>query len=77
MSNVLNADTLLATQRPSYTEQFRPRKLLFRDRFFSIFTARCYASAIQAMGLCLSVCLSVTSRSSIETAERIEVGFGM
>ena len=37
-------------------------------------TARCYASAVLAMGLCPSV--SVTSRSSIETAERIELVFG-
>jgi len=36
-------------------------------------TARCCASAVLAMGLCLSV----TSRCSIETAERIELGFGM
>ena len=38
------------------------------------FTARCYASAVLAMGLCLclsvSVCLSVTSRSSTKTAKR-------
>ena len=27
--------------------------------FKSIFTARCYASAVLAMGLCMSVCLSV------------------
>ena len=27
--------------------------------------------------VCLSVCLSVTSRCSIETAERIELVFGM
>ena len=33
-----------------------------------IFAARCYASAI-AMGLCLSVCLSVRSRSSSKTAK--------
>ena len=33
-----------------------------------IFTARCYASAVLAMGLCL--CLSVTSRSSTKTAKR-------
>jgi len=44
---------------------------------FSLFTARCYASAVLAMGLCLSVRLSVTSRCSIETAERIELVFGM
>ena len=35
-----------------------------------IFTARCYASAVLAMGLCLSVCLSVTSRSSTKTDKR-------
>ena len=29
------------------------------------------------MGLCLSACLSVTSRCSVETAERIELDFGM
>jgi len=34
-----------------------------------VFTARCYASAVLAVGLCLSVCLSVTSRSSTETAK--------
>jgi len=35
-------------------------------------TARCYASAVLAMGLCLSVsvCLSVTSQSSTKTAKR-------
>jgi len=27
--------------------------------YIDIFTARCYASAVLAMGLCLSVCLSV------------------
>ena len=32
-------------------------------------SARCYASAVLAMGLCLSVCLSVTSRSSTKTAK--------
>jgi len=48
----------------------------FKNTFI---TARCYASSVQAMGLCLSVCLcpSVTSRCSIETAERIELVFGM
>ena len=36
-----------------------------------IFTARCYASAVLAMGLCLSVCvcLSTTSRCSTKTAK--------
>jgi len=32
---------------------------------------------VLAMALCLSVCLSVTSRCSIETAERIELCFGI
>ena len=42
---------------------------------FSVFTARCYASAVLAMGLCLSVSVSVsvspsvTSRSSTKTAK--------
>jgi len=42
----------------------------------SIFTARCYASVILAMGLCpclsvcLCLCLSVTSRCSTKTAKR-------
>ena len=31
----------------------------------------CYASAVLAMALCPSVCLSVTSRSSTKTAKRI------
>jgi len=38
-----------------------------------IFTARCYASAVLAMGLCLCLCLclcpSVTSRCSTKTAK--------
>ena len=33
------------------------------------FAARCYASAVLAMALCPSVCLSVTSRSSTKTAK--------
>jgi len=37
--------------------------------YFDVITARCYASAVLAMGLCPSV----TSRCSIETAERIEL----
>ena len=39
----------------------------------SVFNARCYASAVLAMGLCLCpsvrLCLSVTSRSSTKTAK--------
>ena len=39
----------------------------------TVFTARCYASAVLAMGLCLCLCLSVsvTSRSSTKTAKRM------
>ena len=36
----------------------------------TVFTTRCYASAVLAMALCLSVCLSVTSRCSVKTAKR-------
>ena len=47
----------------------------------NIFTARCYASAVLTMGLCLSVGLSVCpSQVGIllkRTAERIDLGFGM
>jgi len=35
-----------------------------------VFTARCYASAVLAMGLCPSVCLSVSSRCSTKTVKR-------
>jgi len=45
-----------------------PTVKLFRPR--SIFTARCYESAVLAMALCLPVCLSVTSRCSTKTAKR-------
>jgi len=41
---------------------------LKQDLDKDFFTARCYASAVLAMGLCL--CLSVTSRSSTITAKR-------
>jgi len=32
---------------------------------------QCHASVVQLMALCLSVCLSVTSRCSIKTAKHI------
>ena len=35
-----------------------------------VFTARCYASAVLAMALCVSLCPSVTSRSSTKMAKR-------
>jgi len=37
---------------------------------YRIFTARRHASAVYAVVLCLSVCLSVTSRCSAETVKR-------
>ena len=41
-------------------------------KYSPIFIARCYASAVLAMGLCLCpcLCLSVTSRSSTKTDKR-------
>jgi len=42
----------------------------YRKSKCTVFTARCHASAVLAMGLCLCPCLSVTSRSSTKTAKR-------
>ena len=55
-----------------------PRTVYISISFFSflvfplflLFTARCYASAVLAMGLCPCLCLSVTSRCSTKTAKR-------
>ena len=46
--------------------------LHFGTAYRHFFTARCYASAVLAMGLCPCLCLSVsvTSRSSTKTAKR-------
>jgi len=38
--------------------------------FISLFTARCYASAVLAMGMCLCLSVSVTGRSFAKTAKR-------
>jgi len=38
--------------------------------------ARRYTSAELAMSLCLSVCVSVTRRSCVKTAKRIQLMFG-
>ena len=62
-------------QRTSEAEHGLVWKIAFSTCVFSVFTARCFAPAVLAMGLCPSV--SVTSRCSIETAERIELVFGM
>ena len=40
----------------------------------SIFTARCYASAVLAMALCLSVCLSVRPSQVGVLLKRLNVG---
>jgi len=48
------------------------------DWFVFIFTVRCYARVVYAIApclVCLSMSVSVTSRSSIETAERIDLVF--
>ena len=52
-------------EHPLFTAVVRPRPTAGLW-----FTARCYASAVLAMGLCPSVCLSVTSRCSTKTAKR-------
>jgi len=46
----------------------RSRQITTPTPHHSVFTARCYASAVLAMGLCPSV--SVTSRCSTKTAKR-------
>ena len=63
--------TTLAHQLCIMTMSTRTLMVLFRI-YLTILTARCYASAVLAMGLCLclSVCPSVTSRSSTKTAKR-------
>ena len=42
-----------------------------------VLSARCYASAVLAMGLCPCLSVSVTSRCSVETDERIELVIGV
>ena len=43
-------------------------------RFLSVFTARCYASAVLAMALCLSVCPSVCPSQVGVLLKRLNVG---
>jgi len=68
----LSCNQPCATSHDAYTVVGVIHKLDRRQ----VFTARCYASAVLAMGLCLSVGvrgrvrLSVTSRSSTKTAKR-------
>ena len=47
-----------------------PSWIFCRKFTTTFFTARCYASAVLAMALCLSVRPSVTSRCSTKTAKR-------
>ena len=75
---------LLAAQTLTFHDHFHRTVFFFQDWLHGIyrqlpfiltkpvFTARCYASAVLAMGLCPSVCvcLSVTSRCSTKTAKR-------
>jgi len=43
-------------------------------KFGHVFTARCYASAVLAMALCLSVCLSVRPSQVRVLLKRLNVG---
>jgi len=63
--------SLISHSRSLCLDKLRVSYLTMNAQHF--ITARCYASAVLAMGLCLSVCLSVsvTSRSSTKTAKRI------
>ena len=45
-----------------------PLTLSCFSKIQTVFTGRCYASAVLAMALCLSLCSSVTSRCSTKTA---------
>ena len=78
---VMSLSTLTASQvSAGYFKRYFPSTACYLRTFSFIFTARCYASAVLAMGLCLclSVCLSVclclsvsvTSRSSTKTVKR-------
>ena len=60
--HVLNHSDLV-TLNPYYTTRHA------RENVFCVFTARCYASAVLAMGLCPCLCLSVTSRCPTKTAK--------
>jgi len=51
------------------TVVYRPAIIYFYNAIMFV-TAQCYASAVLAVALCPSVCLSVTSRSSTKTAKR-------
>jgi len=55
----------------------RAVRLLGSNAIAVLLPALRHASAVLFMTLCLSVCLSVTSRCSIETSGRIELIFGM
>jgi len=56
-------------------ENERPRQFSPARRYASACTS--YGPVSVSVGVCLSVCLSVTSRCSINRDERINVVFGM
>ena len=72
----------MSTQRPAVCDIINTSTQLWAckwplDPVLSAVTARRYASAVSAMALCLCICLCVyiTSRSSIESAWRIQLFF--
>jgi len=56
-------DRLLAARRAAASAGSGARVVGVVLLTCSVFTARCYASAVLAMGLCLSVCLSGRHKS--------------
>ena len=56
---------------------FLPERRIEMYILTTVFTRATLASAGTSMARCLSVCLSITSRCSVETDGRIELVFGM
>ena len=68
-----SGDMLTVTNRQTHTDKqtnIHTRHTTPQNVSNAVFTARCYASAVLAMALCPSVCLSVTSHCSPKTAKR-------
>jgi len=63
---------LAISKRLEHTNLCSPQKIDLSLNV--IFTARCYASAVLAMGLCLSVCLSVRLSQIGVLLKRLNVG---
>ena len=59
----------LTTRLPSHQKTLLLQRNYTSSTVAVIFTARCYACAVIAMGLCLCLCLSVTCRCSTKTAK--------